>query len=213
MISNIDISSFPFTSASVEEASKEMDNYPKHQIANNPWPYPFVGKVAFSIAYSNDAVFLKYYVSEENIRAIYTQPNDPVYKDSCVEFFIAFNGETDYYNFEFNCKGTCLVGYGPYKENRVHLKADTIKAIKTFASFKNNLNEDEQLINWELTLIIPKSVFSFHEIESLADRKVKVNFYKCGDDLPAPHFLCWNPIQAAEPNFHLPQFFGEANFV
>lgn len=39
-----------------------------------------------------------------------------------------------------------------------------------------------------------------------------VNFYKCGDDLPKPHYLCWNPIKSETPDFHLPEFFGNAIF-
>ncbi|MBC7416687.1 MAG: hypothetical protein H7325_00845, partial [Pedobacter sp.] len=36
---------------------------------------------------------------------------------------------------------------------------------------------------------------------------------KCGDDLPKPHYLSWNPItNVAEPNFHLPEFFANAIF-
>ena len=36
----------------------------------------------------------------------------------------------------------------------------------------------------------------------------KANFYKCGDETLHPHFGCWNPVVAEEPNFHLPEFFG-----
>lgn len=43
-------------------------------------------KVSFSIAY-NDCIFLKYFVNEKYISAKYLNHNNPVYKDSCVEFF------------------------------------------------------------------------------------------------------------------------------
>jgi hypothetical protein len=38
------------------------------------------------------------------------------------------------------------------------------------------------------------------------------NFYKCGDELPTPHFLSWNPIEWKEPSFHRPEQFGKLIF-
>lgn len=37
------------------------------------------------------------------------------------------------------------------------------------------------------------------------------NFYKCGDDLPAPYYLSWNKIIAPKPDFHYPDFFWGNN--
>jgi hypothetical protein len=51
-----------------------------------------------------------------------------------------------------------------------------------------------------------------HNITSLSDKKYRGNFYKCGDNLPRPHFLAWNNIQSEEPNFHLSAFFGDLLF-
>jgi hypothetical protein len=70
----------------------------------------------------------------------------------------------------------------------------------------------EPAINWTLTLAIPVQVFSFHHFNSFQGKKCKVNFYKCGDDLSQPHYLAWNNIESPKPNFHLPDFFGRAEF-
>jgi hypothetical protein len=43
-------------------------------------------------------------------------------------------------------------------------------------------------------------------------KKCRANFYKCGDDLPEPHFLAWNMINTEEPDFHRPEFFGTLEF-
>lgn len=69
------------------------------------------------------------------------------------------------------------------------------------------------MADWELTLMIPLEVFSYHQINSLKGRQSKVNFFKCGDELPEPHFLAWRNIIAASPDFHLPDFFGTMHFV
>jgi hypothetical protein len=45
------------------------------------------------------------------------------------------------------------------------------------------------------------------DAENLPD-KIFGNFYKCADDTENPHFLSWNPILLATPNFHCPDYFG-----
>ncbi|MGH2565575.1 MAG: carbohydrate-binding family 9-like protein, partial [Ginsengibacter sp.] len=40
----------------------------------------------------------------------------------------------------------------------------------------------------------------------------KVNFYKCGDKLPKPHFLTWNTVETEDPDFHAPEYFGSMEF-
>ncbi|MBK0383660.1 hypothetical protein I5M32_11890 [Pedobacter sp. SD-b] len=191
---------------------KKVEANISYAINSNAWDYKFAGKANFEIAYTDDALLVKFDVIEENILAIYNQPNDPVYKDSCVELFIALDNDQAYYNFEFNCKGTCLAGFGESKENRKLLDAKNIRNIRANSSFKSVIFEDKKMIKWELQLEIPKSVFQFHQIESFKRRAARLNLYKCGDDLPEPHFLSWRPIKSETPNFHLPEFFGNAVF-
>src|SRR5437879_7545729 len=62
-------------------------------------------EVSFCMAHTNNGILLKYQVKEKYIKASYQNINDPVYNDTCVEFFIAFNNESSYYNLEFNCFG------------------------------------------------------------------------------------------------------------
>jgi len=46
----------------------------------------------------------------------------------------------------------------------------------------------------------------------LTGRRVKANFYKCGDNMKTPHYLSWNPIGTERPNFHTPDYFGTIVF-
>lgn len=198
----------------IKEVSDTLDTLPKFRIAHAPWPaYNYVPAVSFSLAHSRDCLFLKYYVSENAIRARYRQTNDPVYKDSCVEFFIAFNEESSYYNFEFNCVGTCLAGFGKGRENRQFLPEAVIEKIKRWAVMQTIAGDkNDSTTSWQLTLIIPIEVFCQHQLVSLQGMRGKANFYKCGDDLPQPHYLAWNNIVAEKPDFHLPEFFGNVVF-
>ena len=193
-----------------EKISAELDKLTKYPIDNAPWPvFPYKPKVHFAIAY-NDCIFIKYYVIEKAIRAVYTKTNDPVYKDSCVEFFVSFNGEREYYNMEFNCIGTCLMSYRANREDKQMLSERDISKIKRMS---NIISSDEGNAAWELTLMIPPEAFVHHNLQSLKGMTCRANFYKCGDDLPEPHYLAWNNIESGKPNFHLPEFFGEIHLT
>jgi hypothetical protein len=194
-----------------EEISVLLDGYAAQSINNAPWAEDTSSTDAtFSMAYNQDFIFLKYYVTEPATKAEYIKRNDPVYKDSCVEFFIAFDNDERYYNLEFNCVGNCLAQYGAGKTHRANLPARAVKQIQHQTSIKANIGG--YLVKWELTLCIPKTIFSYHPQLDLQQVKARVNFYKCGDDLSQPHYLCWNRIEAEAPDFHLSRFFKEISF-
>ncbi|WP_161947738.1 carbohydrate-binding family 9-like protein [Rufibacter ruber] len=200
--------------SSLQEVSELLDNLEKHAIDAAPWPaFGYKPRVAFSVAHSSDCFLVKFYVQENAIRAVFRKTNDPVYKDSCVELFIAFNGEEAYYNLEFNSLGTCLMGFGNGKKDRQVFSESIIREIKRSAQL--NVRESKRgatVVHWELTLLIPVDVFCCHDFATLDGQNCKVNFFKCGDDLPNPHYLTWSTVTAEEPNFHLPEYFGEMQF-
>jgi hypothetical protein len=61
-------------------------------------------------------------------------------------------------------------------------------------------------------LIIPASVFIKEGFNSFQGLKMTGNFYKCGDALESPHYLCWNHIKTEQPDYHRPEYFGELLF-
>jgi hypothetical protein len=189
---------------SIEAVSLRLNGLERHELKMVPWSaYSYKPAVYFSIAHNNRDIFLKYYVTETDIRANTSAINGSVWEDSCVEFFISFD-DKGYYNLEINCIGTALVGFGPERSGRVLLAEQLIKKIRFETSIKNNADQ----FQWELVLIIPSEIFLHHSFSSLKDITARANFYKCGDALPRPHFISWAPIEAQSPNFHLPQFFG-----
>src|SRR5215213_4766284 len=124
--------------SSMEQVSFVLNAQARHSIAIAPWPeYNYVPEVEFSIAHGNDCIFLKYYVSETVAKAMYYQPNDPVYKDSCVEFFIAFNNEEEYYNLEFNAIGTCKLNFGKNRYDRMLISEKAIRTIRYLTTIEN----------------------------------------------------------------------------
>ena len=193
----------------IHDTSARLRHLEKHLLDCLPWPrYSYKPKVQFTIAHANTCIFLKFFIHEKSIRAATSAINGAVWKDTCVEFFVSF-GEEAYYNLEFNCIGTILAGYGTTRAGRQPLSDDTIRKIKYGVAINNT---EDGTIYWELTASIPLTVFDFTRLESLAARQCRANFSKCGDELDEPHFVSWVPIQAGEPNFHLPAFFGLLQF-
>lgn len=184
----------------------------KQMIEHNNWNFKSDVVSGFYIAYDDNNIYLKFMVNESNTKAVYTKINQPVWEDSCVEFFISFDNE-NYYNLEFNCIGNCLCGYGSGRQNRERLDEKLLNQIMLTPSLGyNKIEIINSFTEWTLEAIIPKTIFCYNHIESFNGLQATGNFYKCGDKQVFPHFLSWNPIQTESPDFHLPQFFGIIEF-
>lgn len=183
-----------------------------HALSQQNWldQFPDNPKVKFQLAHNNQGLFLHFAVEEEFIKAQYVRPNEAVWEDSCVEFFISFDKGVNYYNLEFNVAGTGLIGYGTkIKTERNRLTPELISSVMTATSIVSQQN----IKRWSMLLYIPTAVFVHNHLPHLSGLSAQANFYKCGDGLPNPHFLSWNAIDWPKPNFHLPEFFGEIVFA
>ena len=197
----------------IEEVELLMDSLPKHYLDNQPWPeFKTNCQTSFSVAHSGRAILLKYFVQEDVIKVAMHKTNEQVHKDNCVEFFIGFAPGKEYYNIEINCFGICSMAYGDGRSNRKMLPENLISKIQTSILIKSAPTTALTNFQWEITMIIPREVFDYSNLKSFRDQRAVANFFKCGDDLPAPHYLTWNMIDAKTPDFHLPEFFGELEF-
>jgi len=200
-------SELPELSAAIEDSGRRI------QIDTVNWrDYSYQPEVTMLCGYSEDEILLKYKVLESHIRANNTELNSEVYKDSCVEFFIS-TGTKFFYNFEFNCTGTAYAAYG-ITGDRERLEEKEVSRIRTFSTLgKNPISVREIEEPWELTIAIPFDIFRDNELQKPGDQVFYANFYKCGDELPRPHYLSWNPIKTGKPDFHQPDFFGKIRFL
>jgi hypothetical protein len=184
--------------------------YNKVENANWPKEFPYCPKMEFGIAHTEDAFLIHYRVEEQSVRAIAQKDNDNVWEDSCAEFFIIPAADGLYYNIECNCAGTLLLGVGEGRNNRQLAAPEITRQIDRWASLgRTPFDTKQQPTAWQLALRIPYSVFFRHNITTLDGLTLRGNFYKCGDKLPVPHFISWNPIGTPTPDFHCPQYFGE----
>lgn len=175
--------------------------------------FPYKPDVSVQIAYNEDELFLRYKVMEQAIKAEITENNGPVWTDSCVEFFLSPEGNNEYYNLEMNGIGTTLLGFRKKGEPATHASYEQIASIRRTSSLGNLPFAEEKVETyWEITIAIPWGVFFNHALKPLQGKKMRGNFYKCGDNLSVPHFVSWTKIKTDHPSFHVPESFGGLEF-
>ena len=180
------------------------------------WPESFPEKPEVSVEVSNDheALYLHYRVKGEQLRAVTTEDQGPVWEDSCVEFFCQVPGDKHYCNFECNCIGS-MVGSRRLgrAEEVVPFSPDEMGTIDRKCTFpREAFEEKDGLFAWEVELRIPLRLI-FREKKPAFPQTLKANFYKCADKTKKPHFVSWQPIDLPKPDFHCPQFFGEITLL
>ncbi|MFB9896695.1 carbohydrate-binding family 9-like protein [Hallella seregens] len=175
------------------------------------WPeFSYCPAVRFRVARTDRAILLHYHIVEDSVRAVARHDDERIWEDSCCEFFCQSAEGGIYYNIEVNCAGRMLIGAGASREGRTHAPQHVLDTVGRWSSlgmepFDARLAHTE----WELALVVPASAFFLGGVSFDGGTRLRANFYKCGDLLPTPHFLSWNPIAAPAPDFHRPDCFGE----
>ena len=212
---HINISYYPqLDNMKLEEVSNFLElEEEKHFIKCINWldKYNYQPIAAFSIAYSDEYIYVDYYVRGNYLKAVNTADNSPVAEDSCVEFFLRVPGSKEYWNFEFNCIGTVNASHRETRENPTRLTSEEISKIKRYSSCGTKaFEEKEGVFSWNLIVAIPFTLIGLNA-KNLPDF-IKGNFYKCGSKTSAPHLLSWNAIDYPKPDFHRPECFGIIEF-
>ncbi|GET25175.1 carbohydrate-binding family 9-like protein [Prolixibacter sp. NT017] len=169
--------------------------------------FPHKPEVDVYLGHSGHSLFLHYVVRKDYVRAVNRNDQEPVYEDSCVEFFLQEN--ENYRNFEFNALGVCLSAVGAERKSRRRLQTEELALIRRNASLHPDaLPPEDVLSDWNLTVEIPFSMIGLERGKSF-----RGNFYKCGDETLIPHFVSWAPIKELKPDFHRPEFFAELSIA
>lgn len=170
--------------------------------------YTYTPMAAVNIARTHTRLYFSFAVRGLYLEASTLEDNTPVYKDSCVEFFMQKENDPYYYNFEFNCIGACDAAKRLSRDAKESLSKFEYSSIHRHSSIERKTFEEKSgLFCWDLNISIPFETMGLNP-EKLPE-KIKANFYKCADGSSIPHYLSWNPIDLPQPNFHCPEFFGE----
>ena len=121
----LDLSSVGFLMEKAQRESIDVVNWEE---------YPYKPIVAFDIARSKVNLYIRYFVKGNSLKALYEADGSPVYTDSCVEFFMKRVDDPNYYNFEFNCIGTCDASYRESRDSKKSLTAEEYASIRRFSS-------------------------------------------------------------------------------
>ncbi|OOQ59784.1 carbohydrate-binding family 9-like protein [Mucilaginibacter pedocola] len=194
--------------------SQPTDTAPPHKIENEPWAKGGVlsCSAAFAVSHFDEGIRLRFVVNEPHLNARKRPINSDVHNDNCVEFFIAFGDEEGYYNIEFNCLGSIKAAYGKNRFGREFVPAELLNPIVETMVLDLNNNVPKGGISWDISAVLPLSVFCYSSLPTLSGTECAVNFTKCGDQLPVPHFLSWVKLDGDTPDFHQPQCFAKVVF-
>lgn len=155
-----------------------------------------------------EGIYVKMRTDEKDIRAVCSKRDEPVWQDSCMEFFIcAFEGRKEYINFEMNSRGVYLTEFGKEKTDRVFLSTLTQKQPRVTAFVTDE--------GWSLELFVPCELISeaYGEVFDGGACTLKGNFYKCGDKTSRVHYGSYAKMAALPPGFHNPECFAVINIT
>ena len=159
------------------------------------------------LCYNDEGLFVHLKVQDENFRAEETGPLGQPYMDSCLEFFFCpSDGDTRYFNIEYNFNKCLLLGFRESLKN-----ADRL------------IPKNENLFNpvtkktdtgWEIFYQIPFSFVKryFPDFKAESGKTIRANCYKCTEGLDPGHFLSWSEIKGEPFTFHKPECFGTMTF-
>lgn len=168
------------------------------------------------LAWSRHALHGVFRVEDRYVLSLHTRPNDPVYRDSCVEFFARPLRRRSYFHFEWNAGGTLLAGevFNPertaegFKRGR-RLTGEELclaGAVSTLPAVVDP--EVEGPLLWGLGFALPFALLG--GVTPEPGMRWRCNFFKCGDATSHPHWASWTRLP--ERNFHLPKRFGTLEF-
>ena len=177
-------------------------------------------QTSLQLLHGDRVLYGLFQVADQYVRCRHQCYGDPVYRDSCVEFFFQPKPGLGYFNFEFNCGGAFLSNYitdetrvaGGFKEY-IKLGVEDVKSVRIAASLPKTVEpEVAQPLSWWLAFAIPVSVAErfVGPVKALSGQVWRANAYKCGDETSHPHWAAWSPVD--QLNFHLPRCFGELVF-
>lgn len=177
-------------------------------------------KTQAKLFYDDKNIYVIFKVQDNYIRAVNTDYQSPVSRDSCVEFFFTPGPDTTkgYFNLETNCIGTVLLYHQTARdENKTEIAAADLDQIAIATSLPKEPIDPERQgpVTWILEYRLPiKMLEKYHSVtKPTPGVKWYANFYKCADRTSQPHWLTWSLVDKEEPDFHLSEFFGTLEFT
>lgn len=146
---------------------------------------------------------------ETDPRAVYREPDAPVFNDSCMEVFLNCFPELPeygYINVEMNAAGFARCGFGKDRATRRKLLEMGIP--------QPRVEVIQNADHWQVQCLLSEGL-----LETLYERpchfapghEMRGNFYKCAEEVQPPHWASWAKVERLD--FHTPEYFGVLRIV
>ncbi len=179
---------------------------PVAEVGTFRWLEGYAPETVAQMVFVEDYGFvLRMECRESEPLARYRAYMDPVYTDSCLEFFADWAGDGRYINMEMNANGALLSCIGGDRHAR------TPVAEMTEEGYIFPVAARRYPDRWYVLATIPLELLTAilgAPVTVAPGFAFRGNFYKCGDDTAIPHYGMWNPVETEKPDFHRPEFFG-----
>jgi hypothetical protein len=187
------------------EGVPNWDSIEKAPVDIAPWKeFPLTMEVFGQVCHDGAALRVRLAAFEKEPLARFTGDTDMVCLDSCLEFFFSPMADGRYFNFEFNPRGTVYLGFGTGRQLSIRQLVKNYREFFSVTPFTAGGF-------WGVEFAVPAAFIALYcpgfTLEK--GRVIKANFYKCGDETKTPHYLVWNTVGTAKPDYHRPEFFGE----
>ncbi len=196
----------PYLPRETDTVAIDWNTVPVAEVGHFLWLTGYAPKTTAQMVYIQDYGFLLHMTcAEADPLARYHAYMDPVYTDSCMEFFADWLSDGRYINMEMNANGTLLSCIGSDRHERTPIANRTNGHI---FPVEVRVGSD----NWSITASIPLALLADilgSPVEVTHGFAFRGNFYKCGDETAVPHYGMWNPVGTEKPDFHRPEYFGE----
>jgi len=196
-----------FSTLSLEQVVQQLSSGEMTPITCVNWPLvtDYCPDARVSIARDDARVYIMWRVQGEKVRCVSTLDLQPVWEDSCCEFFITLP-DGRYMNLECNAIGAMT------SSRRVERKVDVqyltpaeFARIERYSSLPHEVIDSQEPMDYTLAIAVPMDLIGL-DAQHLPEH-IMANVYKCGDKTARMHFVSLFPIAIPQPDFHRPDFF------
>ena len=162
---------------------------------------PMYGYIGFI---PQDAFYLKLICEEKNPLRVYTEINDPIYRDSVMEAYLMFEpvssraNEENYLNFAVNANGVLHAEYGSRRMYRSYFTEAERVGFECHAEVHEN--------DWTAELKVPVKILEkiYGPLNLGEGSYFTCNFYKISESKEAEHYASYSPISVSYTHLTLP---------
>lgn len=183
------------------------------------FPWYKAGKKEQTVAkllWDDEYLYVSYICEDAHISGVTSKRDGPVWRDDCVEVFIAPNPKrpNDYFNIEMNVRGAMLDQHHPDGPGVKVKKQWNSIGVKIKVTIDGTLNNDKDRDRrWILEAAIPLK--NYGKVAKNTPPKPgdvwHLNLNRCGGKTNE-QYSQWSPSRTKSPAFHVPRDFGRVIF-